>query len=282
MVDGEVTLLQCPVCKARLYRNVANYYCESRHSFDIAQNNYVNLLVDNQKKSKEPGDNKEMMESRRDFLNKGYYDMFSKRLNSIISEKLGEQEVILDAGCGEGYYLSGLKKHLASEVPERGFELYGVDISKAAVKYASKRDKNINYIVASNFKLPFINGAVDLVIRNFAPGIGSEFERVLKHEGVLLIITPGERHLYELKERLYEKARLHNQKEKEYVEFIKENHYEISYDIEIDNSEDVKNLVSMTPYYWSITKEMRDNLQSLASMSTGVHFNVDVYKKAKL
>lgn len=280
MGENMVCIYKCPVCNNRLVKGEAQYCCENRHSFDIGHNNYVNLLIDNQKKSKDPGDSKEMMESRRKFLNGEFYELFSNSLNQIISECINNNDmVILDAGCGEGYFLTKLKEYIEKSLGFHNVGFYGVDISKTAVKYAAKRDKQANFIVGSNYKLPVTDKSVDIVIRNFAPGDGKEFHRILKDDGILIIVTPGEEHLFELKEQLYEKARKHEIKENGYSEFKLDKHHEIKYSIELDNNDDIKNLITMTPYYWSIHHEVRENLYLLKEIKTRLHFNVDIFNK---
>jgi len=89
------------------------YICPNKHTFDIAREGYVNLLLAHQKRTKEPGDSKAMIGSRRAFLNKGYYSTLSECLNEIIAAELldtpkGTPINVLDAGCGEGYFVGQL------------------------------------------------------------------------------------------------------------------------------------------------------------------------------
>lgn len=274
------SIYRCPICLQSLIRIQKQYVCAKGHNFDIAHNNYINLLIDNQKKSKDPGDNKAMMESRKNFLNKGYYSKFSCKLNEAVDFHIDEEsKFILDAGCGEGYFLSNLKRELIMLENRIDIDYYGIDISKSAIKYASKRDKNINFAVGSNFNLPIINNSVDCIIRNFAPGDNEEFYRVLKEGGKLFIVTPGTHHLFELKEALYKIPREHEIKDQEIDGFQSLKHYEIKYNIKIDDNEDITNLISMTPYYWSITNEMRNSINQIPSLETTLHFNIDVYSK---
>ena len=274
-------IYKCPVCDLPLIKLGKQYVCEKKHSYDISQKNHVNLLLANQKKTKDPGDNKEMMENRRNFLNKGYYSKFSEGLNEAISFYLKSSgQYILDAGCGEGYFLSMLKNKLSNEADRKDINYYGIDISKSAIKYATERDKAINYAVGSNFNLPILDNCLDCVIRNFAPGEANEFNRVLKDDGKLIIVTPGVEHLFELKERLYEIPRKHEVKDdfKEGFELI--DHRQIQYNIDLKDSEDIENLITMTPYYWSITNEMRSRINELKAFTTTLYFNILVYIKA--
>jgi 23S rRNA (guanine745-N1)-methyltransferase len=274
------SIYQCPVCRLPLQKKERQYICEKNHSFDISEKNYVNLLLANQKKTKDPGDNKEMMDNRRDFLNKGYYLKFSEGLNDIVAHNLkADVEYILDAGCGEGYFISLLKSELEQITKSDSISYYGIDISKSAIKNATRRDKTINFAIGSNFNLPILDNTLDFIIRNFAPGEAREFNRVLKSDGKLIIITPGINHLFELKERLYEKPRKHEMKEDILDGFKLIEHRELKYNIELKDNTDIQNLITMTPYYWSITNEMKSRIDTLESFNSTLHFNIHLYKK---
>jgi 23S rRNA (guanine745-N1)-methyltransferase len=274
-MQNKTHIYKCPVCQAPLIKNVKQYICSKNHTYDISEKGYVNLMLANQKKSKNPGDNKEMMESRKNFLNHNYYEKFSIVLGETILEELkSDKPTILDAGCGEGYYISNLKN-----LCQREAVFYGMDISKNAILYAVKRDKEINFSVGSSFDLPFIDNSLDCVIRNFAPGDDREFRRVLTKGSILVIATPGIEHLYGLKAVLYDTPRKNPIKTEEIDGFEHIRTQNISYSISIDNNEDIKNLISMTPYYWSITEDMRKRIGQIWELVTELDFNIDVYKK---
>ena len=142
--------------------------------------------------AKLPGDSKEMVAARRAFLNAGYYQLFSDGINETAAKVLSgvKSPMILDAGCGEGYYTARLKQALSEQ--RNDARIAGFDISKAAVKAAAKRDKEISFAVASIFDIPVADGCCDLVLNVFAPIVPAEFARVLKTGGVLLIAVPSD------------------------------------------------------------------------------------------
>ena len=278
------SILKCPVCNLNLKKYEKQYVCLNNHSYDIASKGHINLLLANQKKTKDPGDSKEMMEGRRDFLNKGYYHTFSETLNEVIISNISGNNVnILDAGCGEGYFLSRLKEAIqrkeATYNESKEFNFYGVDISKAAVTCAAKRDKKINFIVGSNFNLPIMPNSIDIIIRNFAPSDESEFKRILKSNGKLIVVTPGIQHLYGLKEILYVNARKHEEKELAFEGFKLIQNTEVKYSIRVEDEADVKNLIAMTPYYWTFDNVMKEKAKDTSKLSTDLDFNISVYEK---
>ncbi len=278
------SILKCPVCNLCLKKREKQYICTNNHSYDIASSGYINLLLANQKNAKEPGDSKEMMEGRRDFLNKGYYHTFSEKLNEVVISNITTNNVnILDVGCGEGYFLWKLKQAIydseAKGNKKRKNNFFGVDISKAAVNYATKRDKKINFIVGSNFNLPIMTNTIDIIIRNFAPSDESELLRVLVDTGKLIVVTPGIQHLYGLKEILYVNPRKHEEKEILFEGFKLICTTEVKYSIHVDDAAHVKNLIAMTPYYWTFDSCMREKAIGTSKLSTLLHFNINVYEK---
>ena len=112
----------CPVCGAALEPQGAAWRCAQGHCFDVARQGYVNLLTVTQKHSRHPGDTREMVAARRAFSGRrGGMRPSPKRWRTLCAASARRRLAVLDAGCGEGYYLSQL-----SWVPER----WGIDISQ--------------------------------------------------------------------------------------------------------------------------------------------------------
>lgn len=187
------SLFLCPVCKKNLEKNDNCYKCTDGHSFDISKYGYVNLLS----LGGIHGDNREMILARREFLATELY----KPLRDAIKEaalRYYKSGNYLDAGCGEGYYTKELGEALGGEV-------YGIDISKDALRYAAKQIKNGSFAVASAYSLPFSDDSFSLITAVFSPLAEKEFKRVLTSDGTLIMAIPGRYHLFGLKSVLYDK-----------------------------------------------------------------------------
>lgn len=272
---------KCPVCSKDLYLAEKRLVCENKHSFDLAKKGYVNLLLANQKNAKIPGDNKEMVLSRRNFLNSGYYSKLSETINYLVYSNLKAESKeinILDAGCGEGYFTANLKHYLASQWPKTSFTVWGVDISKAAVHSAASRDGEINFSIASNHHLPFQAQAFDCLIWLFAPGSEQEFKRVLKPGGLLIAAVPAARHLWGLKKLLYEHPYEHEVRETAIPGFDFQSEEIVADTIELNSSQAVNDLLLMTPYYWHITREAAKKAALAEFLRTELEFCVRVYR----
>ena len=262
----------CPVCKSSLSLFERTYKCAANHCFDISKEGYVNLLMSQQSSSKRHGDDKLMVKARRDFLEKGHYNKLRKALCEALKEALPESSTIIDVGCGEGYYTSEISK-------VDNFQIFGIDISKDALKYAAKSVKNSRFAVASAFSLPFAEGSADCVLSVFAPSAYEEFYRVLRNDGKLVKAIPLEDHLWELKCALYS-APYKNKPEKRNDELFKlVSQKELKYKINLTEKEDIENLFKMTPYYYKTGRDDAEKLLSLKSLETTVHFGVEIYEK---
>ena len=276
-------LLLCPVCKENLIKDVLNkmYKCENNHTYDIAKEGYVNLLISNQKRSKNPGDSKEMVLARVEFLSKGYYGLLSDKINQMIVESLNKDNNdkfnIMDLGCGEGYYLTNLKNYMDEKNIKANY--YGMDVSKEAVKYASKTNKDCVWAVGNNFHIPAENKSIDCILSVFSPIDIDECNRVLKDDGVFVRVLPRTNHLIQLRNIIYSEVHLNEKVYKandEENEYIKESN--VTFDINL-NKEEIISLLKMTPHYWKSTPENKEKLDSYESLNITIDMRIGVFQK---
>ncbi len=269
-----VIMFICPICKSKLNIVGKTYLCENNHSFDIAKQGYVNLLPVNKKHSDNPGDSKDMVLSRREFLESGNYDCFAEKLIEIINSTFTNSQKIsiIDCGCGEGYY-DGFLDRL-----KFNYDLYGFDISKEAVRFASAKYKKGNFAVGSCFNVPVESDCFDLAINIFAPMVESETARVLKNGGYLIYAVPGKNHLMGLKELLYENVYENEEKHTEYDGFEFVERHTVKNVITVDSEMGV-NLFKMTPYYFKTGLGAEEKIRKSDGFTTEIHFDFLVYRK---
>ena len=201
--------LACPLDGTALSQVERQFVCASGHSFDLARQGYLNLLPVQHKKSTSPGDSKAMIEARSRFLNLDIYQPIANQLTNIIISLLPESGScsLLDAGCGEGYYLDFLCQGLDESRSE--VSVIGLDISKAAIIAAGKRNKQIAWLVASNKRPPVLPDSVDIILCMFGFPVYESFARILKPGGTLVLVEALPRHLIELREVIYDEVRQH-------------------------------------------------------------------------
>lgn len=269
-----MSILICPICKEELIKTDKKETCINKHSFDYAKEGYINLHIS--KNSKNPGDDKVMVNSRREFLDKGFYEEISTEVNKILLSFKEEQGKILDIGAGEGYYTNRMEETLEQEV-------YALDISKEAVKKGAKTYKKIHWFVASGLEEPFKNKSFKFLTVLFSKLFPQEFYRVLEDKGYLIVVSPNKEHLVDIKKVVYPMVKYEN------IEPVKEleSHFDL---VKRENlfykktiyGQDIKNLFHMTPYRWKSPKEGVERLEKLKELEVTVDVNIDVYRKKGL
>lgn len=267
----------CPLCHLPITLNERSYRCENNHAFDLAKEGYINLMPVQHKRSKDPGDNKEMMQARRRFLEKDHYQPLKSRVASLSAELLAKTDhTLLDIGCGEGYYTTAVADTLIGQ--DANAKVYGLDISKVAIRYAAKRYLNCAFSVASSHRLPFESGSLDAVLRIYAPCKAEELQRVLNDTGVVITVTPAARHLYQLREEIYSDVRLHSEEPESLHGFTLEHEETLNYIMALSDG-DAHDLLQMTPFAWKASDELRDKLKSATLYECEADFMIRVYRK---
>lgn len=234
--NNRMSIFICPKCKSELFKKNNSLICRNNHCYDVSAKGYVYLLI--HKSTANPGDNKDMVYARKTAMDNGYYDKLIYKIKSIIQEY--SPETVLDLACGEG----SLTQRLADDK----YNMIGIDISKFAITLASKNDKITNYAVASINNVPLKDKSIDLALNCFAPIDPDEIKRILKNEGVLIKVTPYEKHLLELKQTIYPECYLNKIKDiPEGFEPIKS---EVVRDKILLKGEYLDAVIKMTPYFY--------------------------------
>jgi len=263
-------MYQCPLCQTVLSQQDHSWRCSNGHSFDIAREGYVNLLPVQQKKSLQPGDNTEMMQARRAFLEAGYYQPLSDAANALLAEHC-QASPVLDIGCGEGYYSARLSAALTAPV-------YGLDISKTAVRYAAKRYPHLDWCVASSYQLPFQTGKFAGLLRIYAPSNAAEMARVTQTGGWLLTVSPAPEHLLEFKQKAYQQVRLHSAEIKTEAGFSHQQRQRLQLAWQAPDANAMQQLINMTPLAYKLNQTQRDCLLSELK-PVQLDFYLDLYQR---
>lgn len=268
-----MTFLHCPLCHEALTTDDKTARCAQGHSFDRAREGYFNLLPVQKKNSLDPGDDAAMVAARHDFLEAGHYAPFRDTLAALV-EPLRPAH-LLDSGCGEGWYSSAFR---ALSKKTTAF-----DISKNAVRRAAKRQRDITWLVASSGDVPLEDGCVDVMTAIFSPVTTAETARIMKRGSTLLIAAPGERHLWELREALYEEIRPHQAdkwQEELAPHFNFHNEARVQFTVSLNDNIQLNHLLKMTPHYWRASRERRNVVEQLGSFNTQADFRILSFRKA--
>lgn len=154
----------------------------------------------------------------------GIYDLFTgyeprHHREAILVAGIEAGDSVLEVACGTGRATAEIAKMAGS-----GVKIYAVDITEAMLKKAKKRlrkkglDNRVRLQQADARMLPFRDEAFDVLFNAYMfdlldtadmPGIISEFRRVLKPGGKLVLVdTSKEKKGRTLYERLYAKGLL--------------------------------------------------------------------------
>ncbi|MGQ1155357.1 putative RNA methyltransferase [Acinetobacter baumannii] len=263
--------LMCPVCRQRLELVSKTWRCEQGHSYDIAKQGYVNLHVVQHKHSKYPGDTPESIDARRAFLQGGYYQPLQQAIVHLLKDL--KAKMVLDIGCGEGYYTSAMQ-----QVVE---QCIGVDIAKNAVQRAAKLNDKVTWVVGTGATLPVIDQSMDVCTSLFSPIPQTEILRVLKDDGYLIVVTPATDHLYAMREALFEQVNPHTPQK--FVEQLQDL-FELKEQQVIDapfvlDQQALKNLIAMTPYAYKASSERRMQLEQKAHLQVTASFQIYLFQK---
>lgn len=262
----------CPVCGQALQFEEAVCLCPNGHRFDRAREGYVNLLPPGH--NARAGDSPEMVRARRAFLSRGYYAPLAQALARAAAAAVPAGGVLLDAGCGEGYYTAQMAAACGGSVSAAGF-----DISKDAVKKAAKSCPAAQLAVGSIFRMPVADGAADCLTSVFAPYCAEEFARVVRPGGHVLAVVPGKRHLFGVKLIVYAAPYENDEAGYDLPGFTPEGRQPLEYDMHLDSSEDIHSLFAMTPYFWKSPREGVERLYALPSLDTPAAFVLLSYRR---
>ena len=206
----------CPICKTEFTRVENSLKCVNKHSFDISSSGYINLLKPGKMNNAKAGDSKEMIRARSNFFECGAYLPIQEKICEIVDRF--KNDLIIDAGCGEGYYTLSIASTLKDS------SVIGFDMSKFGCEHGAKSSRrvgkdNILYSVSSIFDMPLKDGCANVIINMFAPVASEEFRRVLATQGHLIVVSSGIQHLNGLKKILYSEVYENEEKFLSYDDF---------------------------------------------------------------
>lgn len=186
-------MLLCPVrdCHLALVREGQRVLCARGHSFDVARSGYINLLQPQERRSRQPGDTTTAVAGRRRLHDCGVTAPLLRAIGEILAAS--PRESVLDAGCGDGFYLGSLAR-------ATGFDAHGIDISIPAIDAAARRHPGCEWVVANaDRRVPYSERSFSAILLITARTNAGEFRRVLRPDGRLLVAIPAPEDLLELR-----------------------------------------------------------------------------------
>jgi 23S rRNA (guanine745-N1)-methyltransferase len=186
-------MLICTVrgCAQPLTRTGNAYTCPRKHAFDIGRHGHITLLQPQDRRSREPGDAAAAVQARRRLHDRGVTLPLLAAIRDFVNPIPAEH--VLDAGCGDGFYLGTL-------VEQTGCHGHGIDLSSPAVIAAARRYPACEWVLANaDRQIPYADASFSLVMSITARRNAPEFSRVLVPHGRLLVAIPAPDDLIELR-----------------------------------------------------------------------------------
>jgi 23S rRNA (guanine745-N1)-methyltransferase len=160
-----------------------------------------------------------------------------------------------------------------------GFDLSKFGIDAAAKRVKRARAENLFFAVAGIYDMPLQDACADAVVSIFAPCAEQEFARVLKSGGVVIAVGAGEEHLLGLKRAVYDEVYKNAPREDmpQSMKLLEETR--VSFLASIAGNDAIRDLFSMTPYYYRTSEADLAKLFKLDRLETEIDVTVSVYQK---
>lgn len=288
--------IACPNCGGSVEYRSGSLVCERGHCFDVSKEGYVNLLPPGRGKNAHTGDDKDMIRARTQFLSLGLYDRISDTAAEFALKHLSASDsiVAVDAGCGEGYHTCRIVNKLYEISGAQSIAL-GFDASKTGAAAGAKHSFRLGlggklnnlqtplasaYFAAGNiFSLPVVSGCADAIFSLFAPIPGDEAMRILKDSGVLVVVASGAKHLWELRELLYDEPREGDGSLSVPGGFTVVGKESLIYTARVPDNDSLQSLFTMTPFYYRTPESGRNRLKEREFLDITVNTDIYVLKK---
>jgi 23S rRNA (guanine745-N1)-methyltransferase len=212
-----------------------------------------------------------MVSARAHFLNSANYEPVANKLAEIVFAQIADDKetCLMDAGCGEGYYFDYVLNELKGKNAGNDLCFIGLDISKAAIAEAAKRNKQVTWVVGTNRQPPVESASVDVILCVFGFQSFGGFHKTLKAGGRVILVEPGPDHLKELREIIYTEVRKTDPPDLSYLEergLSLLDRQALQFKTGVINNQQINNLLIMTPHFFRATKRGREaaaNVQEL-------------------
>ena len=260
------------------------WVCADRHSYDLSREGYLNLLPVTSKPSRDPGDTRVMIAARRQVLDSGLFEPVATALAREVTERIATEHaaagrVVLDAGCGDGYYTDTLRSTLIRATPMQQSIVIGTDISKWAIVAAARRYRHVTWAVANNRTLPILQGRADLITSLFGFETWQSWAALQKPGQQVMVVHAGPLHLIELRKLVYETVRIHGRADDNAA--LKAGYHRIderalSFSVPGGSSEHLSSLLAMTPHAHRVSGDRQDSLPMRLECLSGQPLTLDI------
>jgi 23S rRNA (guanine745-N1)-methyltransferase len=281
LVESYVNIFQCPICGSSMYvAELKSIKCSKNHSFDLARQGYLNLLITPTKTKYD----KQLFESRKYLMGEhSFFEPVISKIYEFIETYTNQNKLtILDTGSGDGSHLAKIRKLLVDA--GKDVNGVGIDIAKEGILVAAKYYPKLVWCVADLANTPFRDKSFHVILNILSPSNYQEFNRILHDDGILIKVVPRSDYLKEVRTFFYNDSEKQLYSNDDIIRHFKERtqllHQEtVKYMVTL-NKDAIKALVMMTPLTWGIDENKID--QFLRKGSAKITVDVDILIGSKV
>jgi 23S rRNA (guanine745-N1)-methyltransferase len=281
------TPLACPIDGLALEVNGQDLACARKHNYNVSRYGYVNLLPVGLKPSKDPGDSRAMVEARRAVLDNGMFEPLAHALADVVCSQAQSIEshrpLLVDAGCGEGYYTDALQTALGEHSDVADFTVLGVDISKWAITAAARRYANAAWAVGNNKRLPVLEHSANIITSLFGFATWQPWAELQTAGQIVVTANAGPQHLIELRELVYDRVRIHSvadDAEAKAADYQRTGECRIEFIHAIDETDISSKVLMMTPHGHRVAATTRTSLDTATISKLSIDVLIRVYQRS--
>jgi len=265
LAADRISSLVCPVCRAPLARDGDDLTCPARHRLNVNRKGCLNVLSQQVDSCYDAA----LFDARRRVFASGCYDAVAEAIETLLP---AGNHRLLDAGCGDGWYLNAL---LSRHEDWCGA---GADISRDAILRATDLPCTALWLVADLRRLPFADGAFTAVLDVLTPASYDEFRRILTPGGLLIKVYPGSGYLRELRAARGMEAYEEGQVDaylREKAQVVGERHVTVTHAV---TPELWRDFVWMTPLMQDLSEEEKDAIAARPAETVTIDLHVAACK----
>ncbi|MCL1090558.1 SAM-dependent methyltransferase [Shewanella profunda] len=252
---------QCPTCGQSLLQHQSSqgFYCTNKHHFDKSEQGY--WVFTKPQRQKPTGDSRQQVRAKRFLLESGFFAPLIDKMAAMLVGSLQNDISLLDYECAEGFYLRALSSKLTDIANGLTIQYVGVADAENAIFSAAKAQTPGILCLSTSKVLPFSDSCIDVITVIDKPLKGKESVRVLKEDGLMLLVLPGARHLWQLKQYIYSDLAEKTVQINLPSELLIKETQTLRFTLSV-TGEQALTLLDMTPFAWRATDKMKHNIQA--------------------
>lgn len=264
--------LSCPFCRLPLHRHEASggAYCDKKHHFDRAPEGYLDLIPGKHPPSE--GESRALMRARRHWLEQGALNPLADALAALLPAEHGELIVL---GAGEGYLCRALAARRSD------WHYAGIERARNAVFAAAKAQPEAAFVLADPKQAPLQAGSAMALLREVDNKTKlTELPTLLAPGGLLILISQGPRHHWQLRSHINPDAKEHPPLWPKLDELENRVQQRCHFEVTLDRSER-ELMLAISPLAWRASNQSRHDYLQEGEPRLEHDYLISLWQRAK-